>query len=267
MYVQEKKDEFHDRRAVFSDENKQIPEFRKCVIEQLVPRMTIQMGDMAKNVQDVRAPDAQVKVECRPGVYRNRLKRVFDLAAVIISSPVVVLIVLILAALVLLQGNAPFYFSDRVGRGGRVFRMMKLRTMVHDADEILNELLLQDPEARREWSDKQKLTKDPRVTAVGRFLRKSSLDELPQLWNVLIGDMSLVGPRPMMPSQREIYPGTDYYGLRPGMTGFWQISDRNGCDFAKRAEFDTDYAQKLTFGTDLSVLIRTVGAVFRGTGY
>ena len=237
------------------------------MIEQPVPRMTIQMGDMTKDVQRAHTPDGQVKVERRPGIYRNGLKRFFDLVCVFGTAPLVVPLIAILAILVLIQGSAPFYFSDRVGRGGKTFRMMKLRTMVHDADEILNELLIQDPEAQREWQDKQKLTKDPRVTSIGRFLRKSSLDELPQLWNVLVGDMALVGPRPMMPSQREIYPGLAYYGLRPGLTGFWQISDRNGCDFAKRSEFDSDYDEHVTFGTDVSVLLKTVGAVTRGTGY
>ena len=122
-------------------------------------------------------------------------------------------------------------------------------------------------EARREWDQTQKLKYDPRVTALGRFLRKSSLDELPQLWNVFTGDMSLVGPRPMMPNQRDIYPGTAYYDLRPGLTGLWQISDRNNCTFAKRAEFDTEYERCVSLRTDVTILFKTVGAVARGTGY
>ncbi|MBN9333223.1 sugar transferase, partial [Devosia sp.] len=100
----------------------------------------------------------------------------------------------------------------------------------------------------------------------GPYLRRYSLDELPQLWNVLIGDMSLVGPRPMLTSQRQLYPGTAYYELRPGLTGLWQISERNNCTFAERATYDSRYATSLTIVNDLGILLRTVGVVFRGTG-
>lgn len=229
--------------------------------------MTMQLNDLSDDIHQVSSPVGRVVVPPRAGLYRNQLKRLFDLGFVILTSPVVVPVVVILALAVLLEGNRPFYFSDRVGRGGRTFRMMKLRTMVEDAEDLLDGYLQANDSALREWTDKQKLKDDPRVTAIGRFLRKSSLDELPQLWNVLKGDMSLVGPRPMMPDQRSMYPGLSYYGLRPGLTGFWQISDRNGCDFAKRAEFDSDYDDQLTFGTDLVVLVKTFGAVVRGTGY
>jgi len=139
--------------------------------------------------------------------------------------------------------------------------------MVANADELLADYLAHHPEEQKEWAATQKLKFDPRVTLMGRFLRKSSLDELPQLWNVLVGDMSLVGPRPMMPTQRPMYPGLSYYGLRPGLTCFWQISDRNASTFAKRAEFDGKYDDALSFVTDITVLLRTVGAVARGTGY
>jgi lipopolysaccharide/colanic/teichoic acid biosynthesis glycosyltransferase len=108
---------------------------------------------------------------------------------------------------------------------------------------------------------------DPRITPVGRILRRLHIDELPQLWNVLRGEMSLVGPRPMMPAQQALYPGDVYYRLRPGLTGFWQISDRNETAFARRAVYDSDYASRLSFATDFVVLLRTVRAVLRGTGY
>lgn len=118
-----------------------------------------------------------------------------------------------------------------------------------------------------EWESTQKLKHDPRITRFGRFLRKSSLDELPQLWNVLKGDMSLVGPRPMLPEQRGLYPGLAYYELRPGLTGTWQVSERNESTFSKRAEFDRGYFESLSFLGDLNVLARTVSVVLRGTGY
>jgi lipopolysaccharide/colanic/teichoic acid biosynthesis glycosyltransferase len=180
---------------------------------------------------------------------------------------VVVPLILILALVVALDGRAPFFRSERVGLRGRTFRMLKLRTMIDDAETRLDEFLRQDENARDEWNKTQKLKRDPRITRFGRFLRKSSFDELPQLWNVLMGDMSLVGPRPMMTSQRALYGGLAYYGLRPGITGMWQIYDRNECDFAKRAEFDSEYDERLSFWTDAVLVLRTFGAVVRGTGY
>ena len=127
--------------------------------------------------------------------------------------------------------------------------------MVIDADQRLAAHLAADPALRAEWDETQKLKNDPRITAVGRLLRKTSLDELPQLWNVLKGDMSLVGPRPMMPEQRALYPGRAYYSMRPGLTGPWQVSDRNETSFAGRAEFDAAYARRMSLRTDLVILL------------
>jgi lipopolysaccharide/colanic/teichoic acid biosynthesis glycosyltransferase len=144
--------------------------------------------------------------------------------------------------------------------------MLKIRTMVPDAETRLAAHLESDPEARQEWDSLQKLRRDPRVTRFGQFLRKSSLDELPQLWNVLKGDMSLVGPRPMMQNQRTLYPGQAYFAMRPGITGLWQISDRNRTTFADRALYDTLYRQQLGFWTDLRIIFATLRVVLRGTG-
>jgi exopolysaccharide production protein ExoY len=116
--------------------------------------------------------------------------------------------------------------------------MWKLRSMVADADDHLARYLRENPEAREEWARHQKLRNDPRITPYGRFLRKLSLDELPQLWNVLKGDMALIGPRPMMPHQRALYHGLAYYAMRPGVSGFWQVSDRNDAEFVSRVYFD-----------------------------
>ena len=203
----------------------------------------------------------------RRGLYRNGLKRAMDVTLVLLGGIVVLPVVLVLALMIFRDGHSPFYWSARVGRGGRLFHMLKLRTMVHDADARLEAHLAADPAAALEWAATQKLKRDPRITTFGRLLRKTSLDELPQLWNVLVGDMSLVGPRPMMPSQRALYPGRAYYTLRPGLTGPWQVSDRNACTFAKRAEFDRDYEQSLSLSTDLRLLLRTVSVVLRGTGF
>lgn len=198
--------------------------------------------------------------------YRHAGKRALDLLLVVLAAPFVVPLVALLAAIVALDGGRPFYTQPRVGLGGREFRMWKLRSMVVDADRRLAEHLAADPAARAEWDAMQKLRDDPRITAFGRFLRKSSLDELPQLWNVFLGDMSLVGPRPMMPEQKPLYPSTVYYLMRPGITGYWQTSDRNRSTFAARALSDAAYERDLSLVTDLRLLWRTVAVVLRGTG-
>lgn len=194
-------------------------------------------------------------------------KRILDILFVVAAAPLALPIVLGVALVLLLQGQSPFFFQPRVGRNGRVFTMLKLRTMVANAEDALEELIRTNPEARDEWLSDQKLKCDPRVTPFGRFLRKSSIDELPQLWNVLVGDMSIVGPRPILPSQRDMYPGTAYYALKPGITGAWQITDRNHCEFRDRARFDEHYGATVSLASDLKIIFRTFAVVLRGTGY
>lgn len=229
--------------------------------------MTLQINDLSDDFGMASAPVGLVNISNRPGIYRNVVKRALDVAAVLLASIIVVPVISLLAIVVALDGSSPFYWNDRVGRRGRTFKMLKLRTMVPQADRLLEEYLSRNAEARLEWNSTQKLKSDPRITRVGRFLRKTSLDELPQLWNVLIGDMSLVGPRPMMPNQRALYNGMAYYALRPGITGPWQVSDRNEVEFSKRAEFDRDYDETLSLATDLRLLFATVRVVVKGTGY
>lgn len=200
------------------------------------------------------------------GLYRSVFKRVLDVTAIVLAAPVVVPLIAGLAIGVARDGGSPFYTQMRIGKNGREFRMWKLRSMVRDADAQMAALLERDPAARAEWDATQKLRRDPRITPFGQFLRRSSLDELPQLWNVLIGDMSLVGPRPMMVNQKDLYPGTAYYALRPGITGYWQTAGRNRTTFHARAEFDTVYEEGLALRTDLNILMRTFGVVINGTG-
>lgn len=202
----------------------------------------------------------------KPWLYRSAIKRPLDILLVLLTSPVVLPIVLLFALLVLRDGGRPFYSQPRIGQNGRTYRIWKLRSMVEDADQHLASYLAKHPEAEREWISTQKLRQDPRVTRFGRFLRRSSMDELPQLWNVLKGDMSLVGPRPMMPTQQEYYEGTAYYSLRPGITGYWQVSDRNRTTFSARAMYDDIYDRNLSFSGDVAILFRTVGVVMRATG-
>ena len=204
--------------------------------------------------------------ERKSGPYRAFGKRSFDVFFVLAVAPLGALLVLGAALATWINGQSPFYWQDRVGRNGRVFRMLKIKSMVDDAETVLKDYLSNNPAARAEWDKKQKLTDDPRVTRLGEFLRKTSLDEMPQLWNVLKGDMSIVGPRPMMVDQQVLYPGTAYYELRPGITGPWQISDRSHGSFVGRAGFDTEYNRSLSLKNDLSVLARTAGVVLRCTG-
>lgn len=202
-----------------------------------------------------------------PGLYGRYVKRAFDITAIILAFPIILPLIAVLALLVKLDGGPAFYSQQRIGRHGEIFRFWKLRSMIPDADRRLEIFLSADPDAQAEWTANQKLRNDPRITRLGRLLRKTSLDELPQLWNVLRGEMSLVGPRPMLPEQRELYSGHAYFELRPGLTGYWQIGDRNNSTFAARAAYDTRYALDLSLMTDLVVLFLTVRAVLRGTGY
>lgn len=202
------------------------------------------------------------------GVYCNYGKLVLDGFLVLLSLPVTLPVILICSFALWLEGGRPFYTQPRLGRNGRVFRILKLRTMVRDADQKLQHILATDPAMRQEWDETQKLKNDPRITPVGRLMRAASLDELPQLWNVLKGDMSLVGPRPMMPDQLSLYGNPRaYFALRPGITGIWQVSVRNEGSFASRAEADRCYLAQRSFLGDLKLIWRTIGVVLKGTGY
>jgi len=193
------------------------------------------------------------------------LKRAFDaagaLALIVLLSPIMLLI----AALVAMEGGPVFFGHERVGFGGRAFRCLKFRTMVPNAVEVLSDLLARDPAAAREWVMTQKLRDDPRITRLGTFLRKTSLDELPQLWNILAGEMSLVGPRPIVQSEVERYGSYIhyYYAVRPGLTGLWQVRGRSNTSYAERIEMDVEYVSSCTLGKDIKILIETVPAVLR----
>ncbi len=209
---------------------------------------------------------AVAKGASKRSVYLLGGKRVLDILFVLAAIPILVPVFLIVGALIALDGHNPFFWQERVGLGGKRFYMWKFRTMVPNAEAHLKKHLEQNAKARAEWDEKQKLSDDPRITGFGRLLRRTSLDELPQLINVLTGDMSIVGPRPIMPSQQALYPGHAYYRLRPGMTGSWQVSERNESTFADRGKYDDHYETELSLGTDANIIVRTVGVVFRCTG-
>lgn len=195
-------------------------------------------------------------------------KRVFDIlgASLILAflSPLMAGIFLTL----LWRGGSPIFTQLRVGKDGRMFRCYKFRTMVRNANRALSIYLEKKPDARDEWNCSFKLANDPRVTPFGMFLRRSSLDELPQLFNVLIGDMSLVGPRPIVASEIERYREkiADYCRCRPGLTGLWQVSGRNLVGYERRVRLDTIYAHRQSLKLDIVILLRTVGVVLSGRG-
>lgn len=228
--------------------------------------MTLHMRQPGPSVEIETMVNAAFSNTSKRDVYLNFFKRVLDIVLVVMAAPAVLLVVAICAVMVARDGGSPFYHQTRVGRFGKTFKMWKLRSMVANADAALEEYLRTNPAARFEWNRNQKLRNDPRITKFGRILRKSSLDELPQLWNVLKGDMSLVGPRPMMVDQQSLYPGSAYYALRPGITGFWQVSVRNESSFAERASYDAEYLRKVTLLQDLSVMLKTVKVVTKCTG-
>ncbi len=200
----------------------------------------------------------------RPG-----LKRGFDILGALALLTVLLPLFALIALFVKADGGPAFYAHERVGRGGQRFGCLKFRSMVVDADRRLAALLEIDPAARAEWEACRKLKRDPRVTWIGRFLRASSLDELPQLLNVLRGEMSLVGPRPVQAAELALHYGAaaeHYLSVRPGITGLWQVSGRSDTSYATRVALDVQYATNPSLLTDLMILLRTPAAVLLRRG-
>ncbi len=198
----------------------------------------------------------------------NAAKRTVDISAASILLILLFPVLLVIALIVMSDRGNAIYGHPRIGRGGRTFKCLKFRSMVKNSDEVLARLLATDPQARAEWDRDFKLKNDIRITPVGRILRKTSLDELPQLWNVLRGDMSLVGPRPVVQKELVRY-GDDvgyYLALKPGMTGLWQVSGRNDVDYPTRVSLDVKYATNRSLAFDMSILLRTVKVVFEKDG-
>jgi exopolysaccharide production protein ExoY len=193
----------------------------------------------------------------------------FDVAAasalLVATSPLIVLV----ATLVVASDGWPFFIRHhRVGRGGEEFPCLKFRTMVVDADERLKSRLATDPEAADEWSLCRKLRNDPRITTLGRALRKSSVDELLQLINIVKGEMSLVGPRPIVMDEAVLYGPhfLDYARARPGLTGLWQVNGRNDTSYDERVRLDCEYVRTWSFRRDIAILFKTIPAVLAARG-
>jgi len=195
--------------------------------------------------------------------YSQLLKRLFD---IVVASAILVFLaplMVVIAGLIWCEGRPILFAHTRVGRHGQLFKCLKFRSMVPNAAEVLKDLLDRDPVARSEWERDYKLKNDPRITILGQFLRRTSLDELLQLWNVIKGEMSLVGPRPVVLEELERYgDGKRYYlEVRPGITGLWQISGRNDLDYEERVSLDTWYVRNWTLWYDIFILFKTAVTV------
>jgi exopolysaccharide production protein ExoY len=197
------------------------------------------------------------------------LTRTMDLCIAVSAIAVLLPFLLLIILALKLTSPGPVLFAHRrVGQGGRVFPSYKFRSMVVNSAQVLEQHLAECPEAREEWARDQKLRNDPRVTPIGRLLRRSSLDEVPQIFNVLLGQMSMVGPRPIVEGEVVRYRQyiVDYMNVKPGITGLWQISGRNNTTYRRRVALDTAYARSRNIALDIAIMVRTIPAVLSGSG-
>ena len=202
-------------------------------------------------------------------VLQRAAKRTLDIIGALGFFTVFGPVYLLIAACVGISMGRPVHFwQTRLGERGQRFRFYKFRSMVHNSEDVLDEFLSRNDMARTEWDTFQKLEKDPRITPFGHLIRKMSLDELPQFWNVLIGNISLVGPRPCMERQRSLYGKywSHYCAVKPGITGLWQVSGRNRLTYAKRVELDVHYVDNWSLALDIKILFKTFKAVLTGEG-
>lgn len=214
--------------------------------------------------------DARTKARILPvkNLYRGGGKRCMDVSLSLALLPIILPVIAILCILNALSIGAPLFRHTRVGKDGRPFNCWKLRTMPSDSDQVLKTYLANTPSAADEWSKTQKLTNDPRVTPFGRFLRRSSLDELPQIWNVFRGDMSFVGPRPVTQGELHHYGvvAREYLSVRPGVTGVWQVYGRgNGC-YKERVQMDRLYCRAISAHQDVQLIAMTALVLLKVTG-
>ena len=217
---------------------------------------------LARATMSGRARDVQARVH---DALVLRFNQAVALLLLLLLSPVMAVVTF----LIWKRDGAPVLFAHyRVGLNGKLFRCMKFRSMLRDSERVLNDLLRDDPQAREEWVRDQKLANDPRITPIGHFLRRSSLDELPQLLNVLRGEMSLVGPRPITVAELTRYGSVrwHYLSVRPGITGLWQVSGRNNTSYDERVALDRQYVERRSVLGDIAILLKTVRVVLLREG-
>ena len=214
--------------------------------------------------------DARKGYAVPSSLFRYRaIKRVIDLLIVLLGLPILLPALLIVAAVVRFTSPGPVFFSHRrICRDGSFFSMWKFRTMCVNSSEIMDQYLTRHPEARSEWNRTHKLRADPRLTPVGSFLRRFSLDELPQAWNVVLGQMSMVGPRPIVAAEVEKYGEffEVYCRVKPGVTGLWQVSGRSKLTYPQRVQLDCDYVERWSLWRDVRILLATFKSVVNRDG-
>ena len=235
-------------------------------------RITVALGGSYSYLDTVyRGPDVAERATNFPAdTFRYRfLKRATDIFLVLASAPVLLPVLLFVAILVRVCSPGPiFFFHRRISRNGSFFPMWKFRTMCTNSAEVLDEYLSSNPEARAEWRATHKLRHDPRITRLGSFLRRYSIDELPQIWNVLKGEMTLIGPRPIVAAEVEKYGAgfACYCRVKPGVTGLWQVSGRSKTSYPQRVALDCDYVQDWSLWSDMKILARTFYTLFAHDG-
>lgn len=202
------------------------------------------------------------------GVFKRGVKNAMDRALACIALLALSLPMALIYVLVSRDGGPAIYGHTRIGKNGKAFKCWKFRTMVPNSNEVLRKLLSENPEARAQWQQDHKLKDDPRITKLGDFLRRSSLDELPQLFNVLKGNMSLVGPRPVVKSERKHYGAqwSDYLSVKPGISGLWQVSGRNDVSYEQRVSLDSQYVRNWSLSLDIMILFKTIFVVLNRRG-
>jgi exopolysaccharide production protein ExoY len=232
--------------------------------------------NVSQDVDKIDAAPARRALDHRMVVSRKTSRILSDcvkfsldtIVATITLLAVMPMIAMLMALLLVVQGRPIFIAHRRIGRNGALFSCYKFRTMVTNADEVLARYLAANVQERAEWATTRKLRNDPRVTPLGAVLRRSSVDEVPQLLNVILGQMSLVGPRPIAPAEAELYGIhlADYIKVRPGLTGPWQVSGRSDTSYSKRVELDARYVAERSFGGDIVIMAKTIPAVLRARG-
>jgi exopolysaccharide production protein ExoY len=234
----------------------------------MILRRNIQMHDAYSQTTSSLhfSIEGPLKKHIKPLPFKRAFDVFFSLAGLIILFPIFLLI----ALLIKFTSKGPIiYRQERIGRGGLTFKCLKFRTMRQNAEKQLKKMLLLNPELLQEWTKTRKLKKDPRITKIGAYLRKTSLDELPQLWNVLKGDLSLVGPRPVVKAELiDLYKSkaSKILSIRPGMTGLWQVSGRNNLQYEKRVLLDEKYIEEQSLILDIQILLKTIPVIFQGNG-
>lgn len=226
-------------------------------------------GDGLTSTVQEESGDEWAQDELRPSTAARAVKRCMDVTGAVVFFTLFLPMFAAVAIGVRLSSPGPiFYVQTRVGRGGKSFSFVKFRSMRVDAEEILSSFLDSNPEAKQRWHHYQKVENDPRITRFGRFIRRTSMDELPQFWNVLKGDMSLVGPRPCMLQQQALYGPhwRTYCAVKPGITGLWQVSGRNKLTYRQRVALDARYVQNWSLWGDLKILAKTIVVVLRAHG-